>query len=436
MQVADWRTPIVAADRALYGSARSHAQHVTLELGFDTALDIDRLRTALGRVLAHAPILASAGDPTCDSHWRALPDDLALQRAWQLTSSLAHESERTHWHNRALRPAEGPLVRLVVQHDGRRVLLTLHHAVGDGRSMLTVLRCLHAAYTGQPLPALAAPRDAWSVLHGATARPIGFLQALLRMLARMLRYPPRRSGAWCAAAQTGPQRTFIRVPLPGMLARIQQVARPKGYTVNDVLVATLALAWRTQRRALALPDAPFTTGILVDCRRYQTEAQASIANWSSAEAISSEGQCHTGADDELARSVMQACRRARSSLPGWLGLLGMSAAYATLPSRWLVPRAESQWYASTRLLKLGNWITNLGPIPPELLDFGPARVVEAWPVVASYEPPTTITAIASVGNDLYLTLGSVEGHWDSVSEARLQARINEALGHILRGLRA
>ena len=300
--------------------------------------------------------------------------------------------------------------------------------------MLTVLRCLHAAYTGQPLPALAAPRDAWSVLHGATARPIGFLQALLGTLARLLRYPPRRSGAWCAAAQTGPQRTFIRVPLPGTLARIQRVARPRGYTVNDVLVAALALAWREQRRSLALPDAPFTTGILVDCRRYQTEVQAGIANWSSAEVISSEGQCHKGSDMEFAYSVMQACHRARNSLPGWLGLLGMSAAYSTLPSRWLVPRAESQWYTSTRLLRLGNWITNLGPIPPELLNFGSAQVVEAWPVVAAYEPPTTITAITSVGDDLYLTLGSVEGHWDTHSTDRLPVRLRQALAQVLRTL--
>jgi NRPS condensation-like uncharacterized protein len=141
----------------------------------------------------------------------------------------------------------GPFALLLAHHpDGDSVVLNLHHAAGDGLSALRLLGSIARAYGGEedPLPDVdpLAVRDVLAMSSaGSLTERLARARAGLDYLARGLTVPARIAPH---GAEARPGYSFALTAFePDEVARIAGL-RTDGATVNDVLLAGLAVAIR------------------------------------------------------------------------------------------------------------------------------------------------------------------------------------------------
>ncbi|MCB9527156.1 MAG: hypothetical protein H6703_14810 [Myxococcales bacterium] len=214
------------------------------------AIDVDRLRAALAAMQRLHPLLAM----------RLAPAGRRLAFAAGAGAIPLTTTEAAPAAVPALCAAEcmarlpeetGPLLRAVwVRHDAAAstLLLTFHHAIGDGTAGAFLLRDLLQAMTSEvssgTLPAaiedhlpLATRRG-----HGLWAH-LGFLRRALGRIRRLRGVPGYRvAGAPRAAIADCRPRVVRRDVPPALLARLAERCRREGTTLHGALGAALLLA--------------------------------------------------------------------------------------------------------------------------------------------------------------------------------------------------
>ncbi len=138
------------ADRALAVLARDSPYLPQLEVELDGRLDPARLACVVDLLARRHPILGATVDPDA---WRAewCPATTAPEFMEMIDDGVpGRTSARSRILALPLDPASGPTCRAVLVHAGdrSRLVLGLHHAVGDGRALLCLLDDLRRLYVG------------------------------------------------------------------------------------------------------------------------------------------------------------------------------------------------------------------------------------------------------------------------------------------------
>lgn len=263
---------------------------VHYEVALTMRLDLERLVDAIAAAAARHPLARArlAGWRLQDRHYDwEIADRLETVPLRVVdcddSGALAVERERFFEHSPSLAAAPPFMVLLAHGADGDSLVLNLHHAAGDGvsaaRLMLSVLRAYAGA--GDPAPA-PDPLAIHDVRELSAARSPDERSARGRALIR---------GAWrpfVPIARVAPEGAqdrgaygFELIGLSATESRFVFARFPPGLTVNDVLLAALAVAiwrWNTEHgqaeRLIAL-----TMPVNLRPTEWRTEVVSNFASW-------------------------------------------------------------------------------------------------------------------------------------------------------------
>lgn len=358
------------ADRALAVLARETPYLPQLELELEGRLDATRLARALELLARRHPILTATVDPEANrAEW--CPGTTAPE-----FREMVDEGSRARIVALPLDPATGPTCRavLVVAGDRSRVVLGVHHAVGDGRSLVTLFDDLRLLYLGlgtndpPPVDVDWSPRSARALLDA------NGVSAIVR--ARMTRDAVARWAEVRPSAHRQPAAGGTGADDPGYLdcsvaVETGQLREPR----TAVLLALLERAWRSVVGD-GLPPSSSTDRstswlVAVDARR-AFGSVGGVGNLSGLEPVALPG----GEDgmEVLTRSAADSLRPLRR--PG----AGM---FAELAASWAGPDAGPLLNSGIRRLyatrapelQLTRIFSHLDRVPDALAEWGDATGV-------------------------------------------------------------
>ncbi|WP_083211115.1 non-ribosomal peptide synthetase [Mycolicibacterium porcinum] len=252
---------------------------VQLAVTITGELDPERLRQAVGGVIARHPNLAARFHDEFGEPVQVLAADPVT--AWQyveVPSAASDVGERIEQVCAAERSAVcdlagQPTFRAALLRTGdaqHKLVLTIHHIVIDGWSLPILLQEIFAGYSGHRLPAPASYRNfvSWLVGQDHTAAKVVWRDALAGFETPTLVGPPTPAG----------KRGVESYRLPAETTRaLTELARSQHTTVNTVLQAAWAqvlMALTGQRdvvfgtavagRPVDLPGADAIVGLLIN----------------------------------------------------------------------------------------------------------------------------------------------------------------------------
>jgi NRPS condensation-like uncharacterized protein len=263
---------------------------VHYEVRLETHLDPERLATAVAAAAGRHPLararLASWRLQDRGYNWEIADelDEVPLRLAVCTDeAALAVERERLFRTSPSLAAAPPFAVVLARCPEGDSLMLNLHHAAGDGvsaeRFMLSILR----EYAGEfdPVP----PQDPLAV------HDVHELAAARSWAERRARRRALRAGAWRAfvpvariARDGGNDRAaygFEMFVLSADESRKLFTRRPQCTTVNDVLLAGLAIAIERWNAEHGCPELPIALSMPVNLRpaEWRLEIFSNFASW-------------------------------------------------------------------------------------------------------------------------------------------------------------
>jgi NRPS condensation-like uncharacterized protein len=253
-------------------------------------LDPDRLAAALGAAVQHHPIararLAESRSTDRSHRWEILDDlsEVPLHiAACDDDAMLAQARERHFAFTPSLDVAPPFAVLLAHVPDGDAILLNVHHAAADGMGAARLMQSILLAYAHEEDP--DPPVDPLAVrdvrgLAGAASAAERMVRA--RALARhaLSRAMPiarvARDGGDERPAYGFELRSFSREETAALVDR-----RPEGATVNDVLVAALALAITRWNQEHGRPGGLVAISVPVNLRPsdWRTDVVANFASY-------------------------------------------------------------------------------------------------------------------------------------------------------------
>lgn len=144
----------------------------------------------------------------------------------------------------------GPLFRAVYLHRNSAcdLILTIHHSIADGVSVLNLIHELLLICSGQetdltPLRPLPAAEDRFPQSHQGIGRLIQTAGYARRQMSAMLCYLWRTRGKRTPPIRQGGQMQIATLILPeGLVDRLSMVSRSRGITLNSMLNTALLLA--------------------------------------------------------------------------------------------------------------------------------------------------------------------------------------------------
>jgi hypothetical protein len=271
MSAAPWGRPLGMGERFAWLSDRAEPFHFHVWAELEGAVDAGALAVALERAQRRHPLLRAAIEPRAGATaaFVAAHGPVPLRVAHVPADARHRERERDL---RAAVPAgPGPAARCtLLRHggDGSTLLLTLHHAFGDGRGAAVVLGELLRGLApgsgagGPPLPEpFPPPAEALLPRHARGVRGLAACAAGLAAAeaGRLAHGRPSFPGGTGGGGE-GPRLVDRRVPGAGALVRR---ARREGVTVHAALLAALARAAADDRGS---GGARLLTGSPVDVR--------------------------------------------------------------------------------------------------------------------------------------------------------------------------
>jgi NRPS condensation-like uncharacterized protein len=253
-------------------------------------LDPDRLAAALGAAVQHHPIararLAESRSTDRSHRWEILDElsEVPLHiAACDDDAMLAQARERHFAFTPSLDVAPPFAVLLAHVPDGDTILLNVNHAAADGMGAARLMRSILRAYAHEEDP--DPPVDPLAVrdvrgLAGAASAAERIVRA--RALARhaLSRAVPvarvARDGGDERPAYGFELRSFSREETAALIDR-----RPEGATVNDVLVAALALAITRWNHEHGRPAGLVAISVPVNLRPsdWRTDVVANFASY-------------------------------------------------------------------------------------------------------------------------------------------------------------
>jgi NRPS condensation-like uncharacterized protein len=386
----------------LEGVQASPLVHLAVEVG--GVPDRTALTAALADVVASEPLLRSRVVETPLGHRRTVvPHDDA-----EVAARLAWREAGEPWPT-TLDLAAGPPWRLAVETAGpdlTRLVLTLHHAAGDGRGLVHLLDRLAACYTARlageraPTPP-AAPHPRFRTLFAAlepaarrqVARGVGQALAEVRLARQGLRLAtftdeplPVQGRIAQAVCRVGPDTT----------ARWRAWARAHGGTLGDwLLAACLAAACRVWPAEAAHP---MRISLPVDMR---PPGARTMANFTA------EVPLHLpagGPDPAPLFAAIRGLSPAGRDRTAVLARLAERALASVLPPA-LVRHALQAHLALAHNATLTLAFSNLGDMDAHMGSFGPMPVQAGWMVGPVASPPGLSIWALTLRGTLTLAVG-------------------------------
>ncbi|GAB2687148.1 amino acid adenylation domain-containing protein [Nocardia thraciensis] len=230
---------------SLYDGGADGAPYV-VQFAFtvDGSVEADRLRAALGSVLARHPhligsfVIDDGGQP----RYEIRPDVEVPWRFLDLAESTREEQadavDRVSAEDARIDPTVPPLLRITVLHTGVRgavLLLTHHHALLDGWSVGILMRELSTRYRGGELPSPTSFRRflEWSATRDADAARRAWAHELAGV-------EPSKAARADRAQWRPPGDYAFRLP-DALAAALRARAAERGVTINALMQAMWAL---------------------------------------------------------------------------------------------------------------------------------------------------------------------------------------------------
>jgi NRPS condensation-like uncharacterized protein len=403
--------------------------HYELRLGMH--LDAERLSTAIATAADSHPLARSRLAP-----WRFQDHGYDWEIADRLDevpltlvvcgdeAALEHERERLFCKSPSLATAPPFAIVLARCADGDSLMLNLHHAAGDGISAARLLLSIARAYAGEddPVPPLD-PLAVHDVRGLAAARSAGERTARRRaMLTAAWRPVVQPARVARDGGDDRPAYGFESFALTAKESRSLFARHPKSSTVNDVLLAGLAIAigrWNAEHGRRA---GPIALSMPVNLRppEWQHEIFSNFASW-----VTVWVRPRRGEDlDSVVARVAESTRAIKRDRLG-----GMAVDLLMVPGRLMIAAKRRmqrmKTFMSTAIVDTAS-LSNLGTLDPLPAVFDGAEVA-AW-----FSPPSQMPLGVGVGavtlrERLYVTMRYRHAQFDRPAARRFAELFREVL---------
>jgi len=221
-------------------SHQNSAKHFVLAAEISGATSIEAWQSAFAGVQQRHPLLQHGIDTDDQGlpFFRLLPHAAIPVRVIADSQARRWEQEVEHELSVPIPTRDSLLARFVLLHGPSRsvVLLTLHHAIGDGLSASYIIRDLLHALGGESLAPLSMPQYQEKLLP---PQPAAVAEAGLAEVS-----VPSRLGSLLNRSETLRVQS-LRLS-PELTSRVREYARMQNATVHGALVAALTLAGRSR----------------------------------------------------------------------------------------------------------------------------------------------------------------------------------------------
>jgi len=287
----------------LFWACEGHLGSITQPylLRFDGQVDLGLVRQALRELTSAYPRLRGILVPTGSTHkLQILPDDLYIDQLFEDALRVVHgvdagsrgdmEAFHSALLNEHLSMERGlPWRARYIPHPTQPVLVfTLHHIVGDGRSLIQMISAIIGRLNGHPIA--PCPLQSPSMVKAIT--PLKWQQWPASILGWWRNTRADAQGAKgqeliTLASRRSPHFTTSRIhhhELPCNQAQLRVIAKQMGTTVNSLMTAVIANCFLA--RAADKPQAVAAIRISVDLRRHFPKGeQPEVGNFVSSFAV-------------------------------------------------------------------------------------------------------------------------------------------------------
>ena len=399
------RFPTKSADRALAGMLGPVTCIIQLEMGFDYKLDEKRLKRAVSLITEKLPLLGCCFVPKM---FRPYFKRLEVERLklFHLTSDNtefeALKNERMDFFN-------GPQIKTCLYRSSSkdRFLIKVSHLVCDAAGvkeiageLSTIFNRLKDDPNFKPEPDLEDYRGFWQIVRHIPWHAIP--KIIYNYICEILgsKFPSQSHVVLIRKVSGEKIQLFTRHIDKIQLSCLSEYAKEKEATVNDVLVTAIIRA--LSKMGNFTPGKALRLGMAVDMRRYLPGKKAnSIANFSSLEVFNYGGKIEKHFESTLFR-VSQKTHKRKAS---WLGL---STFVSTYPILWSLPfsalkvAGSKGWEIKSSGPNSFDWLTNMGVIPNEKVDFD-GEPSTAWLLVPGCILPMLFFGCSSYNGTLTLS---------------------------------
>jgi NRPS condensation-like uncharacterized protein len=243
-----------------YYAGHRYDYYIRVQIDFDEHLDEAVLAEALEQLCVTLPLISCRFDTTPPVRPRWVPRWEAAREILQVVEAPGRrEEEIQHAFACSLDISEGPQLRVFLIRDVQQDSLCLinNHMLCDGAGFKQYLRELARLYsriaTGlDPSPApFVRQRGIWPVLKGFTPRD--WLRAPSTALEPSAEDTEEFRQSFGFAFESGPFSLLTSSLSAEDFEPIRVAAKTLGFTVNDLFMAALALAWHRVRGADRIP---------------------------------------------------------------------------------------------------------------------------------------------------------------------------------------
>jgi NRPS condensation-like uncharacterized protein len=387
-----------------YYSWRRYESCIRMRIDFDGYLDETILAEAIEQSCVTFPLIACGFNTASLALLRWVPRKEAASEILRVVEARGHrEDEIQRAFTNVPRVKEGPQLRVTLVRDVQQdsLCLAINHMVCDAAGFKQYLAELARLYSRimeglDPSPApFATQRGIWPVIQGLAWKdqlqtPFRSLKPIMRSVKKLgpiVRHP-FESGPLSILTASLPAENFMPIRL---------AAKTLGFTVNELFLAALALAWHRalDTNTVLLPNT-------IDLRRFAPpDAQIGITNLA--------GDCPCALQmslDDTMEDVM--AKLAELMKPYKQGLLAVSQLV-----RWKIQATAVPFWLMSRIFwNLFNVYTlsatNLGIIDEACARFGSTAAQSAYLVAAALPSPGFTIGMSTFRNELTLAL-SIEG---------------------------
>jgi hypothetical protein len=401
-------------DRAMIALDKRSAVTHHLVTRFIGDLDEALIGTVWRGLGGRHPVLRSTLSPT-DQVWQPADRELGFAVLRADDAAAEHDVVQALCASRLGNdPVEpGRLTFIRRNHDEAVLVLSLHHAVVDGRGTFVLLDDLRTGYALARCDALVRPSADQSIRTIGGGVEAAGLDGRTR--AEILRAAAHRWSAVAPSSHWEPRGDGAPNELPGVhVARfapnpfdqLGSIRRARRWTVTDVILGAIARAWE---EAIGRDHSGVrNSGWLVTADvRPRLGLTRGVGNLSGTEPVELLGMGAGWPEDSIAIAAA-ALATVRHGYPG----VGADLAATTLRD----VGAEVPLWLNRALLRYGTErsrytraIANFGPIPTPLLDWATAKMVDLWWAPPLADPPYVNATFTSMPGTLTLSLRTHPG---------------------------
>ncbi len=367
------------------------------------------LSEAVNVVMDAEPILRSYLHHEGD--WMSWHHDADITASSIVNEHDVHDGDDGRFCFGALGLHSPPLWEVNLAHgEEDTIAISLSHALGDGRALMYLSDLLLSVYAGDPAPSRATSMPERSL--DQVARPQAAIGESFFMNGPSAAWP----SLYESYAMEGARLVERTLTAQEFTAVRQGWKSATGATVNDILLASLAL---TLRDMTGQSDNAMSSAT-ADLRRYATHPVPEIANFSSNYAINL-GNLSDADMQQVVRTVNEEMDRLKNT--EYLGVEDLEM-FRRIGKLEQMDRVIESLYSIDDLDKALYFVTNIGDIvwsPSVLESLNPTKAYIAYPGIC---PPTLGVVCSSHAGELNLNFGHYRGLRDDLADELLDRMVS------------